>query len=356
MRFPHLPRAAGRAVLAAAGLLLPPTLALPTLAPIAAAVSVPALLAPGPARAQQGPGWFVPPGGGGGAGQAQPAPRPAAPRPQPQTRPTPAAPAVPAPGVEAGEPEVQIQLPPVPDLPPLPRGAAPPASVIGVLGVPDIMRVSTAAQQVERTIGERRDKLNQDAQKEQVAWREMQQALANQRSGLNAEQVRAKERELQERITNAQRQFRDRNRIIQEAAQYGLAQIERTLIAVIRQVAESRGMNLVLHRQQVALNINEFDITEQVAEQMNKILPSVNVPPDGVSPVAALQQSQGQPPPGQPPQGQPAGQGQTPAAQGAQAAGGATGAGQGGAAAPAPAPQPAPAPPAPAAQPAAPRR
>ena len=42
-------------------------------------------------------------------------------------------------------------------------------------------------------------------------------------------------------------------------------------------------MNLVLHRAQVALNVNEFDITEQVAEQLNKILPSVLIPPDGVS-------------------------------------------------------------------------
>ncbi len=55
-------------------------------------------------------------------------------------------------------------------------------------------------------------------------------------------------------------------------------------IAVIRQVSESRGMNLVLHRSQVALNVNEFDISEQVAEQLNKLLPSVNVPADGVSP------------------------------------------------------------------------
>ncbi len=59
------------------------------------------------------------------------------------------------------------------------------------------------------------------------------------------------------------------------------------LVAVIRQVAESRGMNLVLHRAQVALNVNEFDITDQVAEQLNKLLPSVDVPPDGVSPSAA---------------------------------------------------------------------
>ncbi len=59
-------------------------------------------------------------------------------------------------------------------------------------------------------------------------------------------------------------------------------------MAVIRQVSESRGMNLVLHRQQVALNVNEFDITNQVAGELNRILPSVSIPPDGVAPTAQL--------------------------------------------------------------------
>ncbi len=254
------------------------------------ALATAVLLSPAAAFAQQGPGWFVPPGGGG---QAPPPARPAAPRPAPAPRPTPApAVQVAPPGQQGGPPTneapLQVQLPPAPDLPTLPRGPVPPAAVIGVLGVPDIMRASAAAQQVEKVIGERREKLNEDAQKEQATWRELQQALANQRTGLTADQIRTKERELQERITNSQRQLRDRNRFIQESAQVGLAQIERILIGVIRQVAESRGMNLVLRREQVALNVNEFDITEPVVEQMNKVLPSVTLPPDGVSPVAFL--------------------------------------------------------------------
>lgn len=242
---------------------------------------------PVPAAAQQSPGYFIPPAGGGA-----PASRPAPSRPAPRLAAPPTVQvAPPSLGAGAGagpnDPPLQVQLPPVPDLPALPRGPAPPAAVIGVLGIPDIMHASTAAQQVEKLIGERREKLNEDAQKEQAAWRDLQQALANQRASLNADQIRTKERELQERITNSQRQFRDRNRFIQEAAQVGLAQIERMLIATIRQVAESRGMNLVLHRAQVALNINEFDITDPVVEQMNKTLPSVTLPPDGVSAVAA---------------------------------------------------------------------
>jgi Skp family chaperone for outer membrane proteins len=186
------------------------------------------------------------------------------------------------------QPPVQFAMPPVPELPALPKGTNPPTPLIGVIGVPDVMRASTAAQQIDRVIGERREKVNQDAQKEQAAWRDMQQALGAQRTTMSPDQIRAKERELQDRITSAQRLFRERNRVIQESAQVALNQIQATLIAVIRQVAESRNMNLVLHRQQVALNVNEFDITDAVTEQLNRLLPSVTIPADGVAPTAQL--------------------------------------------------------------------
>ena len=221
------------------------------------------------------------------------APPKAAPRQQVRPNPAPAPAPAPPPSiagaaaddaVAAPTPTTQMALPPMPELPTLAKGASPPAAVIGVMGVPEVMRGSSAAQQIEKTIGERREKLNDDAKKEQSAWREMQQSLVNDRAKLTQDQGRARERELQERITNSQRQFRERGRIIQEAAQFALAQIERTLVAVIRQVAEARGMNLVLHRQQVALNVNEFDITEQVAEQLNKVMAAVVIPPDGVAP------------------------------------------------------------------------
>ena len=54
-------------------------------------------------------------------------------------------------------------------------------------------------------------------------------------------------------------------------------------------------MNLVLHRAQVALNVNEFDITDQVVEQLNKVLSSVTLPAEGVAPpMAAITPPTGQ--------------------------------------------------------------
>lgn len=259
--------------------------------PAFASVFILALLAAAPwapaARAQQNPGFFIPPAARGPAAAAPTAPRPAAPRPSAPTFVPPPLPNL----IET--PPVQMALPAAPELPALAKGTPPPAAIIGVLGVPEIMRGSTAAQQVQQAVNERREKLNEDAQREQTAWRELQQQLSNPHSGLSPEQIRAKEGELQARITEAQRQFRDRNRQIEEAGQFALAQIERTLVGVINQVAQSRGMNIVLHRAQVALNSNEFDITQPVAEQLNKVLPQVKIPAEGMNIVV---------PPEQPPQ------------------------------------------------------
>jgi Skp family chaperone for outer membrane proteins len=146
------------------------------------------------------------------------------------------------------------------------------------------MRASTAFQQADKEFVTRRQKLNEDAQKEQVALRDLGQALANERTKLSPEQIRTREKELQDRITESRRVFGERNRIIQEASQYVMAQIDRAVEMVTQQVAISRGINLVLNRAQILGTTNEFDLTPAVVEDVNKVLGAVVIPPEGVSP------------------------------------------------------------------------
>ncbi len=249
-----------------------------------ALLSVPRAMAQGAGGGPSGgPGWFLP-----GQPKAAP-PRPAG---RPQTaRPAEAAPEAadltsPATPGEPPPSPVQVQLPPPPAIPDVPRGAMPPAAVIGVLSIPDALRASSAYVEADKTMADRRQKLNEDAQKEQVAIRDLGQQLATDRAKMTPDQIRAKERELQDRIADSRRKFSERGRIIQDASQYALAQIERTLGDVVQRVAAARGMNLVLQRAEVALNQSEFDITQQVAELLNKTLPAVQIPPEGVEPAA----------------------------------------------------------------------
>ncbi len=224
-----------------------------------------AILLATPAVAQQDPGYFIPNQGQRPA-QAQPPQRPPQPsRPQP---PRPAATRTEAPA-------------------PLPPGQPPPAAVVGIVDVPEIQRVSTAFNQVREEIEKRRQKLNDDLQREQTSWRDQQTLLANQRASLPAEQLRTRERDLQDRITDSQRIFRERSRAIEQVAQAALIEIEQGLGAVIRQVAASRSVNLVLPRPLVIFNEPPFDLTEEVAQQFNRMLRSVSIPPEAAVGAAA---------------------------------------------------------------------
>lgn len=245
------------------------------LLPCAALAAAALALLPLPAQSQD---YFIP-----GQPKQQVAPR-AVPRPVPR-------PAQPAEVGAAGLPPAEeppptlreADLPPLPDVPTLPKGEAPPAATMGVLDVQEVVLHSSAGQQLRDTIGQRREKLQEDAQKEQQSWRDTEQTLANDRSKLSVEQVRTRERALQERVATAQRKFRERARIIQEAGQYAEIQIRRVLSLVVQRVAESRGMNLVLQRPEVALNANGFDITPAVTAEFNKVMPKVIIPADGVT-------------------------------------------------------------------------
>jgi Skp family chaperone for outer membrane proteins len=251
-----------------------------------AAVALALLFQPGSGIAQQAPNgeWFVP-------GQTRPAGPATAPRPAPRPGPGLVPGGLPLPGEVGADaagaaPQIQVQLPPAPEIPPIPKGPATPAAIVGILSVPDVLRVSTAYQVAYKELNARGQKLNEDAQKEQAALRDLGQAFAADRAKMTPEQIRTKEREITDRATEAQRKFGERNRIIQEAGQYVMAQVNRTMEQVAQQVALSRGINLVLNRAQILGTTADFDLTPAVADVLNKALPSVVVPPDGVSPLA----------------------------------------------------------------------
>ncbi|HEX7389044.1 MAG TPA: OmpH family outer membrane protein [Acidiphilium sp.] len=186
-------------------------------------------------------------------------------------------------GIQPGQQAVpQEKLPPIPELPALPKEAAPPAPVIGVISVPEIMQQSTAARGVEKIILERRQALGKEAKADQKKWEGEQKTIDAEKGKLSKAALADKEKALQAEIEKAQVDFHNRNIAIEISARTALGKIEATLIAVIRQVAQAHGMNLVLHRSQVALNVKDFDISKEVADHLNKILPSVAVPPSVV--------------------------------------------------------------------------
>lgn len=189
--------------------------------------------------------------------------------------------------VEPAQTPPVLPLPPVPVTPAIAKKSPPPAAIIGVISVPGVMQLSTAAQEMQQVLGERRDKLAQEVQKEEASWRAEQQKLQVQARTLTSDQIQIRERHLQERRAKDQHDFGNKARIIQEAYQVAFHQLERELEqrnGIIARVAAAHGMNLILHAEQAVLHVGEQDITEEVAGHLNKILPHVFIPAADVDP------------------------------------------------------------------------
>lgn len=217
-------------------------------------------------------GYFIPP-----SGQQQ---APSAPRPQ-------SAPAKAA----AQQQQADVQLP---NLPALPPESPPPTAVIGVLSVPDVLQNSTAAQGVQAVIQQRQAALGKDAQIARDKIQSEQQAIMAERGKLSDAALEKKEQDLQNEIAATQTKFQERNEAIQVSGQEALRKIEAMLAAIVRQEAEAHGMNLVLHREQVVLNVAAFDITGETTKELNKLLPHVDVPPSVITPGMMQQAAQDQ--------------------------------------------------------------
>jgi hypothetical protein len=85
-------------------------------------------------------------------------------------------------------------------------------------------------------------------------------------------------------VQDAQRIFRDRSRNIEQAAQGALMEIEQALAVVIRQVAASRKVNLVLPRPLVIFNEPPFDLSAEVSTQLNRVLRTATLPAEDAPP------------------------------------------------------------------------
>ena len=122
------------------------------------------------AQGQQNPGYFMPP-------QARPAARPA----RPAANGAAAATAAETPAAVRGRGRgrhrrSRCSCRRCRKFPRIPKGPPTPAAIVGVVSIPDALRVSTAYQQADKAFDDRHKKLDEDAQKEQAALRDLGQA------------------------------------------------------------------------------------------------------------------------------------------------------------------------------------
>lgn len=162
----------------------------------------------------------------------------------------------------------------------------PPQPKIMIIDMQEILRESTAVNELQERIERQRLAYQEELRKREEELRENEQQLSRERSSLDAEAFARRRQELEQTVGEAQRDIQQNRQRLDRAFSEGMRQVQLQVIRIADQIADERGANLVLDKSTVLLSHPDFEITEETLRRLNETLPrlepeATEVPEDG---------------------------------------------------------------------------
>ena len=150
---------------------------------------------------------------------------------------------------------------------------APP--VLAIIDVQKVLRESTAVSALSREIEQQKVQYQEELREQERALRDADQELTRQRSILSPEAYAKKRGELEQRVATLQREARNRKRGLDKVFTQGMIKVQAELTRVAKEIAEERGLDLVLSKATVVLVKPKFELTQEAVRRLNDRLPDL---------------------------------------------------------------------------------
>ncbi|MAF98630.1 MAG: hypothetical protein CMH26_08355 [Micavibrio sp.] len=148
---------------------------------------------------------------------------------------------------------------------------------IGVVDVRYIMSQSSAA----KSILEQRKSMQESFLKEisgsEQKLRDDEQALAKKRESLSAEDFIDEKKEFELKVYKAQNEAQQKKKTLEERVAKAMNTLQEKLVSVIQELAEEKGYDLVLTKQNIIVGTDSIDLTEDAMKRLNKELSNVKL-------------------------------------------------------------------------------
>ena len=148
--------------------------------------------------------------------------------------------------------------------------------VIGVLNTEIIERDSLAAKGVRLERDKYITRYQQQIKTVEVELREEEQRLTQQRNVLSPEVFQQQVEDFQEKFAVEQQNIQVKQQNLQAVFQQAMIEINQEVLRISSQVAQERGINMVMAQNMVLLSDPSMDITRPVLELLNERLPQVD--------------------------------------------------------------------------------
>lgn len=154
-----------------------------------------------------------------------------------------------------------------------------PAPVIAIIDFQRVTRDSAAGKNVRAQIDKQYAAYQAEIKKVQDELEKARAELAEQQSILPPEMMKEKREQFQKRAEELQRVVQLRKHQLDEMFSQGMRQVEQALVAILKEIAKERGINMIINASRgqgvVLFADNSLVITDVAREKLDKRLPAV---------------------------------------------------------------------------------
>lgn len=156
-----------------------------------------------------------------------------------------------------------------------------PSAVVAVIDFQFVVKESAAGKSVRAQIDERQQRFQAEIKPIQQELEAVRAEFGNRPPGGGEAEYAAKRTAMRERVNELQRIIQERKRELDDMFNNGMHQVDLALIAVLKELAEERGINLILNagrgRGLVLFAENQIVITDEALRRLDARLPKVEL-------------------------------------------------------------------------------
>jgi Skp family chaperone for outer membrane proteins len=152
-----------------------------------------------------------------------------------------------------------------------------PNTSIGIIDINRVLTESNAAKDAAKQIEKIQNKSEEDSKKEDELIIKEREKLIEQQSVMAPEAFEVKVADFEKKVQTYQIERQEKLRKLDQMVQAARANILDEVKPIINDYANELGITVILEKNAVVMSADDMDMTDQVIEILNKILPKIKV-------------------------------------------------------------------------------
>ena len=150
-------------------------------------------------------------------------------------------------------------------------------TTVAVVDVQRMLLESLAGQAIESQMQQFRLSFGEQIAQKEAELREKERLLAEQAAVVSPEVLAESRRQFEEEVVALQREVREQQLGVEQSYAEAIDTIRQTVIAILQDIVEQRGIDVVLPRSGYLVASRELDLTDDVLAELNSALPSLSL-------------------------------------------------------------------------------